>query len=256
MGAASESREPTRPSGSAAFTTTHWSLVLQAADSQSPLLNEALERLCRAYWPPIHTYLRRNGHSPEDARDLTQSFFAYLLERRALRIADPERGRFRSFLLGSLRHFLAHERERAQALKRGGNVPLFSLEELGPEEATALDVADGLSPEAAFDRRWALEQIERALQHLREGYATEGRGPLFDLLKNYVWGEHNNLTLAQIAARLELTEEAVKKAVQRLRARLQSALRQEIGQTLSSPDQIDEELRHLRQALLGQPPVR
>jgi hypothetical protein len=157
MGAASESREPTRPSGRADFTSTHWSLVLQAADSQSPTVNEALERLCRAY----------------------------LLERRALRIADPERGRFRSFLLGSLKHFLAHERERAQVQKRGGNVPLFSLEELGPEEATALGLADGLSPEAAFDRRWALEQIDRALQHLREGYAAERRGPLFDLLKDY-----------------------------------------------------------------------
>jgi RNA polymerase sigma-70 factor (ECF subfamily) len=253
MGAASESREPARLSGGAGFTSTHWSLVLQAADSQSPSVSEALERLCRAYWPPIHTYLRRNGYPPEDARDLTQSFFAHLLERRALRIADPERGRFRSFLLGSLKYFLAHERERVQAQKRGGNVPLFSLDELGPEEGAAPEVADGLSPEAAFDRRWALEQIERALQRLREGYSTEGRGPLFDLLKDYVWGEHNDLTLAQIAARLDLTEEAVKKAVQRLRARLQTALRQEIGQTLSSPDQIDEELRHLRQALLGDP---
>lgn len=251
MANAGATPEPVSSAGHAGFQSTHWSLVLLAAESNAPAALEALEQLCRAYWPPIHAYLRRTGYSPEDALDLTQSFFAHLLEHRAWRAADPMRGRFRSFLLGSLKHFLAHEGERARAQKRGGGKPLLSLDDTETADAKAFDVAADLSPEAAFDQRWALEQIERALRRLREGYAAEGRGPLFDLLKDYVWGEHNNLTLAEIATRLDLTEEAVKKAVQRLRARLQTALRQEIGQTLSSPDQIDEELQHLRQALLG-----
>jgi RNA polymerase sigma-70 factor (ECF subfamily) len=233
------------------FTTTHWSVVLAAGQSASPATATALEQLCRAYWYPLYAFVRRRGHAPADAQDLTQGFFAYLLEHHLVARADPEAGRFRSFLLGSLKHFLAHEHERATALKRGGGHPVLSLDALDPEQRYALEPADAATPETIFDQRWARQQIENALGRLRAEYAASGRGPLFDLLKDYVWGEKNALSLAGIAEQLELSEEAVKKAVQRLRQRFRDALRAEVAQTVTTPDQIDEELRHLRAALSG-----
>jgi RNA polymerase sigma factor (sigma-70 family) len=231
------------------FTTTHWSLVLAAGTGSAPAAQDALERLCRAYWYPLYAFVRRLGHSPADAQDLTQGFFAYLLEHHLVARADPQAGRFRSFLLGSLKHFLAHEHERATALKRGGGQPLFSLDEFNPEERYTLEPSDAATPGTIFDQRWAQQQIENALSRLRAEYASAGRGPLFDLLKDYVWGDKNALSLAEIARRLELTEEAVKKSVQRLRQRFRDSLRAEVSQTVATPDQIDEELRYLRAAL-------
>lgn len=233
----------------AQFTTTHWSLVLAASGSGAPAAQDALERLCRAYWYPLYVFVRRLGHSPADAEDLTQGFFAYLLEHQLAPKADPQAGRFRSFLLGSLKHFLAHEHERATALKRGGGRPILSLDAVGPEERYALEPLDEATPDVLFDQRWALQQIEQALKHLRAEYASAGRGGLFDLLKECVWGEKNALTLAEIAERLDSTEEAIKKSVQRLRQRFRDCLRAEIAQTVGAPDQIDAELRHLRAAL-------
>lgn len=239
------------PAAHGQFTTTHWSVVLAAGQSGSPASASALEQLCRAYWYPLYAFVRRLGHSPADAQDLTQGFFAYLLEHHLVARADREAGRFRSFLLGSLKHFLAHEHERATALKRGGGQPVVSLDGFDPEERFALEPADTANPESIFDQRWARQQIENALGRLRAEYASSARGPLFDLLKDYVWGDQNALSLAEIAGRLELTEEAVKKSVQRLRQRFRDSLRTEVAQTVATPDQIDEELRHLRAALSG-----
>ena len=233
------------------FTTTHWSVVLAAGQSASPASATALEQLCRAYWYPLYAFVRRLGYSPTDGQDLTQGFFAHLLEHHLVARADREAGRFRSFLLGSLKHFLAHEHERATALKRGGGQPVLSLDQLNPEERYALEPIDTATPESVFDQRWARQQIENALSRLRAEYAAAGRGSLFDLLKDYVWGDQNALSLAEIAGRLELTEEAVKKAVQRLRQRFRDSLRAEVAQTVATPDQIDEELRRLRAALSG-----
>ena len=224
-------------------------MVLAAGDSSAPSTQDALERLCRAYWYPLYAFVRRLGHSPADAQDLTQGFFVYLLEHRLVAKADPQLGRFRSFLLGSLKHFLAHEHERANALKRGGGQPVLSFDAFDPEERYALEPSDPATPEVIFDQRWALQQIEHALAHLRTDYAASDRAALFDLLKDYVWGDKNALTLAEIAARIDLTEEAVKKSVQRLRQRFRDCLRAEVAQTVATPDQIDDELRHLRAAL-------
>ena len=231
------------------FTTTHWSVVRAAGDSAVLGARDALDKLCLAYWYPLYAFVRRLGHSPADAQDLTQGFFAYLLERRLVAQADPQAGRFRSFLLASLKHFLAHQHERDTALKRGGGQPVLSLDQFDPEERYAMEPSDNATPEAIYDQRWALLQIENALRRLRADYASAGRGPLFDLLKDYVWGEKNALTLAQIAKQIDLTEEAVKKAVQRLRQRFRDCLRAEVAQTVATPDQIDDELRHLRAAL-------
>src|SRR2546425_6302200 len=183
------------------FATTHWSVVLAAGDSAAPNAQPALEQLCRAYWYPLYAFVRRRGYGPEEAQDLTQGFFANLLKHHLVAKADPQAGRFRSFLLASLKHFLAHEHERAAALKRGGGQPVLSLDEFDPEERYALEPSDTATPETIFDQRWAQQQIENALSRLRVEYASSGRGPLFDLLKDYVWGDKNALSLAEIAAR-------------------------------------------------------
>ncbi len=237
------------PAAHGQFTTTHWSMVLAAGTGSALAARNALERLCRTYWYPLYAFVRRHGNSPADAQDLTQGFFVYLLEHDLVARADRQAGRFRSFLLGSLKHFLAHEHEHATALKRGGGQPVLSLDQLDPEERYALEPSDTATPETIFDQRWALQQIENALTRLRADYASSGRGPLFDLLKDYVWGDKNALSLAEIAERLDLTGEAVKKSVQRLRQRFRDSLRAEVSQTVATPDQIDEELRHLRAAL-------
>jgi RNA polymerase sigma-70 factor (ECF subfamily) len=224
-------------------------MVLSAAGGASPAAREALDQLCRAYWFPLYAFARRTGRSPADAQDVTQGFFAHLLEKELLGRADPQVGRFRSFVLGSFKHFLAHDYERTTALKRGGGQIPVSLDQLEPEERYSLGAAIEASPESSFDREWAEEQLDHALARLRDDYSNSGRAGLFDLLKDYVWGDKNALTLAEIALRLDLTEEALKKAVQRLRSRFRECLRAEIAQTVATPDQIDEELRHLRAAL-------
>ena len=232
-----------------AFVTTHWSLVVDAGQGQSPEAAAALEQLCSIYWYPIYSFVRHLGNSPEDAQDLTQGFFLHLLEHHLIEIADPQVGRFRSFLLASLKHYIAHERERARTLKRGGGKLTFSLDALDAEKRLALEPADPITPEKLFERQWAMRQIEQALNQVRADYDASGRANLFDLLKDYVWGDKNSLTLAEIASQLDLTEEAVKKAVQRLRQRFGDCLRTMIAQTVATADQIDDELRHLRAAI-------
>jgi RNA polymerase sigma factor (sigma-70 family) len=235
----------------ARFVTTQWSLVLDAGATGKPAAHEALECLCRSYWHPLYAFIRRLGHPPADAKDLAQGFFVYLLERQLVAKADPRAGRFRSFLLGSLKHYLTHEHERATALKRGGGRAVIALDGLPPEDRYALEPLDASTPDVIFDQCWALEQIHNALNRLRAEYVSSDQGVLFDLLKDYVWGEKNALTLTVIASRLEMSPEAVRKSVQRLRERFRERLRMEIAQTVASPDQIDDELRELRAAISG-----
>ncbi len=223
--------------------------MLTAGQADIPEAAEALEKLCSAYWYPLYAFVRRFGHSPVDSQDLTQGFFAYLLEHRLVARAKRQAGRFRSFLLTSLQHFLAHEHERASALKRGGGTAVLSVDALDAEERYALEPIDRTTPEVMFERRWALQQVENALARLGAEYSASSRGPLFELLKDYVWGDKNGLTLAEIAAQLDLTEEAVKKAVQRLRERFRNCLRAEVAQTVAAPDEIDDEMHHLRAVL-------
>jgi RNA polymerase sigma-70 factor (ECF subfamily) len=244
-----DSESPAAPLQAGGFVTTHWSLVLAAGQQDVPHAVEALEKLCRSYWYPLYAFVRRLGNSPADAQDLTQAFFEHLLSRGVVARADPTLGRFRSFLLTSLKHFMAHEHERASAQKRGGGQTLVAWEEFRPEERYLLEPVDAVTPETIFEQRWAEHQIEQALTRLRADYVTTGRAGLFDLLKDYVWGDKNALSLAQIAEHLDLTEEAVKKAVQRLRQRFRDSLRAEVAQTVGSPEQLDDELRYLRAAL-------
>jgi RNA polymerase sigma-70 factor (ECF subfamily) len=231
------------------FPNTHWSVVLKAADESSPAATEALERLCRTYWYPLYAFVRRSGYSTEDAQDLTQDFFARLLAKGYFASAHPERGRFRSFLLTSLKHHLANEFHRRTRVKRGGEAQFVVLDAPSAEMRFAAEPADPNSPETLYERRWALTLLETSLDRLREEYRGQGRGAVYEALKDYVWGEKNAATYAEIAAQLGLTEEAVKKVVQRLRQRLRVLLRDEIGQTVATVGEVEEEMRHIVQVL-------
>jgi RNA polymerase sigma factor (sigma-70 family) len=232
---------PPRP----AFVTTHWSLVLSARDKDSPRSAEALEKLCRAYWFPLYAYVRRVGHSAPDAEDLTQEFFARLLAKDYLRTADREQGRFRTFLLVALKRFLANEWDRAHAQKRGGFQTVVSIDQELAESRFAAEPFHTLQPDVLFERQWALTLLARTLARLQEEYTASGRASLFEQLQGCVARDESALPYAEIAARLNLTEAAIKMAVHRLRARYREILRAEIAETLASPEEADEELRQL-----------
>ena len=236
---------------SAQFTTTHWSVVLAAAEPGSESGELALSTLCRNYWYPLYAYVRRQGHGPDEAQDLTQSFFARLLEKNYLGLANPERGRFRTFLLSSLKNFLVNDWRRDQRRKRGGTEPGLSLDEMSPEERFAAEPADTLNPERIYEKRWASTLLEHVLARLRQDYASSGRADLFDALKDYLWGEKNLAAYAEAAAALGLSEGAVKVAIHRLRQRYRDLLRAEIANTVASPEEVDEELRHLIDVISG-----
>lgn len=227
------------------FVTTHWSLVLSAQDKVSPRTAEALESLCRTYWYPLYAYARRTGHNPADAEDLTQGFFARLLERDYLKSAAREKGRFRTFLLTAFKRFLANQWDREHTLKRGGFVPTISIEQEVAESRFAGEPVDRLQPDTLFDRQWATALIECVMARLQEEYLTSGRAKLFEYLRGCLARDESALPYADIAARLSLTEAAVKMAVQRLRARYREILRAEIAHTVSSPEEVEEEIRHL-----------
>jgi RNA polymerase sigma factor (sigma-70 family) len=230
--------------GGAAFTTTHWSVVLEA-QGESPAAKEALEKLCRTYWRPIFAFLRRQGLSPEEAEDITQGFFAELLERRSLDAVRKEKGRLRSFLLGGLKYFLANEERRAMAIKRGKGQRLIPLEELRAGERIEMEPADPVTAEMIYERRWALTVLERVLSRLKEEYSTAANTALFDSLKELLPDEPGAPSQAEIAAHLEMTENAVRQAFYRFRQRYQSLLREEIAHTVATPGDIEDELRHL-----------
>jgi DNA-directed RNA polymerase specialized sigma24 family protein len=229
----------------AQFATTHWSVVLAAGDSASPESRGALEDLCRTYWYPLYACIRRDGYSPADAEDLTQEFFARLLTRDDLGQVDPGKGKFRSFLLACLRHFLSDHRDRASALKRGGGVRFVTFDAQGAEERYHLEARAALDPQTAFDREWGMTLLAQALSRLRREYVAAGKDRLYERLKAYASAEMDATACAQAAAELALTESATKGALQRLRQHYRELIRMEIAQTVSSPSQIDEEIRYL-----------
>ena len=233
------------PGGAHAFLTTHWSVVLGAGEESSPAATEALEKLCRAYWYPLYAYVRRRGFAAPDAQDLTQEFFARLVEKHYLAGVDRSKGKFRTFLLAALEHFLANQWRDARAQKRGGGQTLLSLDDAAAETRYHLEPVDCDTPEKIYERRWALTLLEQTLSRLREECRATDKTQLFDELKGVLSGEESERTYAEIAARLGMTEGAVKAAVHRLRQRYGTLLREEIAQTVASPEEIDEEIRHL-----------
>ena len=241
------SEPPPRP----AFATTHWSLVLSAGDQPSPQAADALEKLCRAYWLPIYAFVRRQGRSPHDAQDLTQEFFARLLEKKTLAVADPARGRFRSFLLASLKHFLANEWDKARAQKRGGGQRPIPIDAADAETKYGLEPADPATAENIYERRWALALLDQVLRRLRAEYVRDGREKLFEALKPTLTEPSRTVGYAAIAARLGASEGTVKSAVHRLRLRYRELLRAEIAHTVAGPDEVEDEIRNLFAALAG-----
>jgi RNA polymerase sigma-70 factor (ECF subfamily) len=227
------------------FATTHWSLVLSAGQANAPQADAALEELCRTYWPPLYAYLRRRGYSSEDAQDLTQEFFRRLLEKHYLRLADQERGRFRTFLLTSLQHFLVNEWKRGQAKKRGGAGATIPWQASGAEAAYRCESLSQFSPEVVFDKAWAVTLLESALAEMRLEYSNAGKGDLFEALKGFVWGEGVAVPYREAADQLGVTEGALKVAVHRLRFRFREKLRARVADTVTNPGEIDAELRHL-----------
>jgi RNA polymerase sigma factor (sigma-70 family) len=225
--------------------TTHWTMVLEAGSPQSPRYRQALETLCRTYWFPLYAYLRRRGYDSHQAEDYTQGFFASLLEKQGLHRADPALGKFRSFLLGSLKHFIADEWDRAQAKKRGGGKRSLALNIEDAETRYALEPAHTLSPEKLFERSWALTVLKQAMARLRTECIEAGKGHLFEHLKSYLQADDASPPYAGIAAELDMTEGAIRLAVHRLRQRYRELVRQEIAQTVAGPEQVDEEIRHL-----------
>jgi RNA polymerase sigma-70 factor (ECF subfamily) len=237
--------------GSGLFTTTHWSVVLAAGQQDSPQASEALETLCRAYWYPLYLYVRRRGYGPEDAQDLTQDFFARFLEKGSFNLADPSRGRFRTFLLKSLQHFLADDWKRAHRAKRGGGTVELPLDGVVAEARYAAELTDTRSPERAYEQRWALTLLEQVLGRLREDYARVGKARLFEALQDFLWGPDGSVSYAALAQDLATTEGALRVAVHRLREHYRDRLRAEVAHTVSNPGEVDAELRYLIGVISG-----
>ena len=232
------------------FATTHWSVVLAARDPAAPEAHAALTRLCQTYWYPLYCWVRRRGRSPEDAQDLTQAFFAKLIERQQFSLADQERGRFRTFLLRSLENFLRNEYEKASTQKRGGGRELVSWDAQSAEERYLSEPSTDLSPDQLFERRWAATLVSQTFNRLRQESSASGREELFDQLEPHLWGDDTSTPYAQIAAELDMTVVAVKVTVHRLRARYRTLLREEVAQTLADPAAVDDELQRLFHVLM------
>jgi RNA polymerase sigma-70 factor (ECF subfamily) len=234
------------PSGPRAFTTTHWTLVSAARSDEASQTRarEALEELCRTYWYPLYAFVRSRGYSADDAEDLTQAFFTRIIESDGFAAADRERGRFRSYLLGAMKHFLANEWHRAKAQKRGGQVQFVEWDALEAESRFAGATAQSGDPENLFDREWALEVVAGALQSLRTEMEASGKSEQFDALKGSLTGE-DQLPRAEIAKQLNISEGAVKVAVHRLRRRYRELVRAAIAETVSSEADLDDEMHYL-----------
>lgn len=233
------------------FTTTHWSVVLAAGQQASPQAATALETLCRTYWYPLYAYVRRRGYGPEDAQDLTQDFFAQLLRKNYPARADRVKGRFRTFLLHALGQCLLDQQERASALKRGGGQVFVSLDAEPTEERYRLEVADELTPEVLFERRWAQTLLERAMERLRAEFVAEGKETQYEILGEFQPGEQGKISYCEAAVRLGVSESAVKSMIHRMRQRHRELLREEIAHTVPTVSDIDDELRHLVSVLRG-----
>jgi RNA polymerase sigma-70 factor (ECF subfamily) len=243
---ASGNRIAPRTQNGAAFTTTHWSVVL-AAQGPSPAAEEALEKLCRAYWRPIYGFVRRQGVGPEEAKDLTQGFFALLLERRDLNAVRQEKGRLRSYLLTSLKNFLTNERNRAMAIKRGEGQRLIPLEDLHERERMGFEPADTSAADQIYERRWALSVLDQTLARLGDEYRAAGPASagLFDQLQKSLTNEPDRSSPADTARELGMTESAVRQASYRMRQRYRQLLREEVAHTVLAAGDIEDELRHL-----------
>jgi RNA polymerase sigma-70 factor (ECF subfamily) len=234
--------------GPAAFTTTHWSVVLEA-QGESPAAQQALEDLCRTYWRPIYSFARREGANPEEAKDITQGFFALILERKDFNSVRQEKGRLRSFLLASLKHFMANERRDAATLKRGGGRTLLPLDGIESYDCGEFDRGDMLSPDLLYDRRWAFTVLDRVFAQLREESQRSLNPPLLQRLNTLLSDEPDRPSQAQIAQEFGMTENAVKQAFHRLRQRYCQLLREEVAHTVATPAEIEDEMRHLIAAL-------
>lgn len=231
------------PTSPESFTETRWSKVMLAGQRDSDLSRQALETLCARYWFPIYSFIRRKGSSPHDAEDLTQQFFMRLLESNAFSNADPSKGRFRSFLLGALKHFLADDNRKASSQKRGGKI-VFTAFEIADEEGWHL-LDPSLTAEAAYDRRWATTVLDLAFQRLRADFEAADQLDRFEALKSFLSKEATSGDYAQVAGQLKLTPKAVGVAVHRLRHRYRELVRSEVADTLADPNQVEEELREL-----------
>lgn len=231
------------------FATTHWSVVLAARQGDSPQAFELLERLCRTYWYPLYLFIRRSGHDEETAKDLTQGFFQKLLQKDYLRDVDREKGKFRSFLLTCVKHFLANEWDRAKTAKRGGGYTFVPWDEVMVENYNIPNYLHSVSAEQAYDRQWALTLLDQVFNRLRDECVQAGKTDLFEALRIYLSGEKSGESYAEVAEGLNMTTGSVQVAVHRLRRRYGELLRGEIAQTVSQPDEVDEEIRSLFAAL-------
>jgi RNA polymerase sigma-70 factor (ECF subfamily) len=227
------------------FRTTRWSVVHAAAGRDSELARQALASLCEAYWYPVYAFVRRSGHGAEDAGDLTQGFFTRLLDKRDIATADPARGRFRGYLLGSVKHFLANEKARERALRRGGGRASLSIDAQDADRQYSLEPADPATPEKLFLRSWALALLRRSTERLAEEYGAQGRRVVFELLRPMLTAETDAPSRKEVAAQLDMTENALNVAVHRLRRRFRQTLKDEVAETLADPGDIDNELRAL-----------
>jgi DNA-directed RNA polymerase specialized sigma24 family protein len=243
--------QPGTSPGQSGFSTTHWSVVLAAGGQNSPLADTALEQLCSRYWYPLYAYLRRDGCPPPEAEDLTQAFFARVLEKNYLGQVQREKGKFRSFLLAALKHFQADERDKQRAAKRGGGTTFISLDSQAPEERYRLEPVNEMDAEKIYERRWALTVLEQSRERLREEYARIGKARLYDQLRIFEGDNPNAPTYAEAGGQLGMTESALKSAAHRLRQRYHQLVREEIAQTVATPDEIDDEIRHLITAING-----
>jgi RNA polymerase sigma-70 factor (ECF subfamily) len=243
MPPAQEGSEPPGPQG--VFATTHWSVVVRARDSQSPDAAAAMNRLCQAYWYPLYAFVRRKGHSHEDASDLTQAFFARFLEKKYLQSVDAGLGKFRTFLLTSMTHFLANEWDKTQALRRGGGQQLLSLEQAAAEKRYELEPVDYATPETLFERRWAETVMSVVLDRL----AAQMEEKKFEALKGFLLEDKGTVSYEAAAARLGMSVPAVTSAIHRMRGRFRSLLYEEVANTVEQPDEVEKELGHLRAVL-------
>lgn len=231
--------------------TTRWSLVLAAGRGSDTGSKRALATLCELYWYPVYAFVRRQGNSPDDAGDLTQAFFVRVLEKAYFRQASPDGGRFRSFLLACLRHFLSNERDRARTIKRGGPHPPLSLDMETAEGRYLIEPRDELTPEKIFDRRWALTLLDRALTRLRNEHVAGRKQDVFEALKGYLTGASEGIPYTDVASALGTSEGATKVAVHRLRRRFRDLLIEEVAETVLDRRDIDDEIRHLLDAVSG-----
>jgi DNA-directed RNA polymerase specialized sigma24 family protein len=227
------------------FHTTHWSVVLAARELGEPAAKEALANLCSTYWYPLYAFIRRYGFGPQDAEDLTQEFFCRWLAKDSLLHVSPARGKFRSFLLVCLKNFLSNERERAEAQRRGGGRAAISLDASVAETQFLLEPVEHMTPEVLFDRRWASIVLERALERLKQEYARREQGDVFGALQGFLPGSDAGVSRAETAARLRMSAGAMDMAICRMRQRFGAVLREEVAQTVSSSDEVEQELRYL-----------